>query len=331
MFFRPLLFSTIVLSALFCAAQYNTMDPLAEGARFRATLSGTIRDTTNHPIDGARIDVLDLQSGREVATAYSFSTGQFQVSNLPQGEYEVVASAGIVESRTRLQLDTDRDIQVRLPVNTMPDAASSPTVSLSQMKVPGRARRLFQKAQDAFRKARLNDAFSLVQKALGIYPDYAQALTLRGILRMQQGDARSAEPDLEKAIQLDYGDEMSYSALACLLNNQGEYDRAAQTLDRGMSLNPKSWQAHMEMARALIGKKNFGGAMRSLDRADTFAPPNVAITHLFRAEALVGLKNYDGAAKQLQAYLEKSPNGPEAADARRELEQLKQVTEAAKR
>jgi tetratricopeptide (TPR) repeat protein len=188
---------------------------------------------------------------------------------------------------------------------------------------------LLQKAQDAFHKARLNDAFGFVQKALGIYPDYAQALTLRGILSMQKGDPQSAEPDLEKAIQLDYGNDMSYSALACLYNNKGEYNRALKVLDHGITLNPKSWQGYLEMARANIGNKDYGAAIRNLDRAESFAPASTGLTHLFRAEALFGLKDVQGAVKQLEAYLTIEPSGPTADLARQKLAQIKPLAAAA--
>jgi tetratricopeptide (TPR) repeat protein len=334
MFFRPLVLLTILTSALFSAAQINLDNvPGASSSQFPSSISGRVQDTSNHGIDGARISVVNLQSGQEVATAYTFGNGGFQINNIPEGQYEVVATSGIVEGRTRVDLNSDRELIVRLPVDNSDTAgrSNSPTVSLTQMKVPGKARRLLQKAEDAFHKARLEDAFGLVQKALGVYPDYAQALTLRGILSMQKGDPKSAEPDLQKAIQLDYGDDMSYSALACLYNNKGEYDRALKILDHGIALNPKSWQGYLEMARANIGKQDFGAAIRSLDRAESFAPPSTGLPHLFRAQALLGMNDVAGAVKQLETYLTVEPNGPSAEMARQRLAQLKAFTAAAVR
>jgi Tfp pilus assembly protein PilF len=87
------------------------------------------------------------------------------------------------------------------------------------MKVPGKARKLFQKAMSAFRKAKLDDAFSFVQQAIGMYPDYAQALALRGVMNMQRGETEKAEPDLQKAVELDYSDDITYVALASLYNS----------------------------------------------------------------------------------------------------------------
>lgn len=329
MFYRPLLLLSIVISGLCCWAQSGGFSDPFSSLPFHTNLTGYVRDTADQPISGARIDVFDNTSGRNVANTFSAANGFYAISNLRRGSYEIVASSGLTEQRTRLEVTGDQDLTFRLPLATANPGNSNGTVSLSQMKVPGKARRMLEKAEEAFHKMRLDDAFGFVQKALTEYPDYAKALTLRGILHMQQGDNKDAQPDLEKAVQLDYGDDLGFIALASLYNNEGEFDRAEQTLEHGMSLNPKSWQAGMEMARAQIGKKDFGAAIRSLDRVQPLAPPTLSVMHLFRAQALIGLKDYHSASSELETYLSKSPEGPNSDQARTTLAQIREVTESA--
>ncbi len=331
MFYRPLLLLSIVISGLCCWAQSGSFSDPFSAVPFHTSLTGYIRDTADQPISGARVDVFDNNTGHNVANAFSGANGFFEISNLRRGSYEIVASSGVTEQRTRLDITGDQDLTLRLPLAINTPGNSNGTVSLSQMKVPGNARRMLEKAEEAFHKMRLDDAFGFVQKALTEYPDYAKALTLRGILHMQQGDNKDAQPDLEKAVQLDYGDDLGFIALASLYNNEGQFDRAEQTLQHGMSLNPKSWQAGMEMARAQIGKKDYGAAIRSLDRAQPAAPPTMSIMHLLRAQALIGLKNYHDASTELETYLAKSPEGPNSDQARTTLAQLREVTESARK
>ncbi|MGZ4789957.1 MAG: tetratricopeptide repeat protein [Terriglobales bacterium] len=296
--------------------------------QFRSTVSGVVHDTADRPVNGARIDLVDLNTGHSMVGTYTFTNGTFHIDNLRRGSYELVVTSGLAEQRVQVDLDGDREVTIRLSTAQV-SAGDTATVSVSQMKVPGKARRMLQKAEEAFRKARLDEAFGFVQKALGMYPDYAKALTLRGILNMQKGDNKDAQPDLEKAVQLDYGDGMGFIALASLYNNQGMFDRAQQTLDHGMSLNPNAWQVHMEMARAQIGKGDFAAAVRSLDRAMPVAPPTVSVLHLLRAQALIGIQAYSDAINELQSYLEKSPEGANSDQARSTLAQLKGFTETA--
>ena len=329
MVYRPLILLSIVIAALACCAQSDPYADQLSTISFRSTLTGTVRDYSGRPVNGARVDLVDTTSGRTVPGSFTFANGSFAIENLRHGTYEVIVTAGVAEERVHIDFSSDREVNVRLSMNPV-NTGSTSTVSLSQMKVPGKAQRLLQKAEDAFRKARLDDAFRFVQKALVVYPEYAKALTLRGILHMQKGDNAEAQPDLEKAVQLDYGDDMSFIALAALYNNEGLFQRAEQTLEHGLSMNAQSWQASMEMARAQIGQSDYAAALKSLDRAIAAAPANVTIVHLFRAQALIGLKSYGDAIHELESYLEKSPDGPNSDKARTTLAQLKEVETASK-
>jgi predicted Zn-dependent protease len=265
--------------------------------------------------------LLDLNTGRVLASTYTFANGSFEFPGLEAGRYEVVATFGVNEARSRLDLSGDRDVSLNISTPRA-DKSQGSTVSVSQMKVPGKARKIFDKAMAAFRKAQLDDALSLVQKALGMYPDYAQALTLRGVLNMRKGDNHQAQPDLEKAVELDDSDDMGFVALASLYNNQKRYDEASRILQRGMTLHPDSWQAQMELARAEVGRKNADAALRALAKCEAHVPAEVYYPHLIRAQALIMQKNYQFAVTELEAFLAKEPNGPNSEPARNMLKQL---------
>jgi tetratricopeptide (TPR) repeat protein len=336
MFYRPLSLLTIVTFTLCCWAQLpgigmqgngpqRSFDSPISEAPFTSSIGGIVHDMSGHPVDNARVEMVDPDTGRSVALVYTQPDGRFLIGGLRNHAYELVATAGTVETRSRVDAMMDNNLSIRLPMNAPVDGNQA-AVSVTQMKVPGKARKLLQKAEQAFKRSRLNDAFGFVQKALTCYPNYAKALALRGILNMQKGDDHAAQPDLEKAVALDYTDDTSVVALASLYNNEGQYDRAQQTLDHGMALNPNSWQVKLEMARSQIGKKDYGAAISSLDRAAALAPPQVSLVSLYRAQALIGLKDYKGAIDQLQAFLNKSPNDVNSAEARNILTKLQKFT-----
>jgi predicted Zn-dependent protease len=322
MLFRSSLLLLIVFAGTFAFAQGLPIHTYDFG--YRAYLSGSVHDPSGNPISNARIEVQDPMNGHTVAVAYSATNGSFQTENIPRGQYEVVVSLGISQSHSHLDLDSPRDQDFQLALNQgVAQAGDRQSVSLSQMKVPGHARKLFEKAISAFRAAHLDDAFSLVQKALVSCPNYAQALTLRGILSLQKGDTKSAEPDLEKAVELDYSDSTSFVALASLYNTEGKYDDAVKVLDRGLSMHPDSWQAWMESARAQIGRKHYDDALKALARGDRYFPADNTYIYLYRAQALVGVKNYPAAIGELETFLTREKSGPNVEVAQRTLGQLK--------
>lgn len=333
MLHRVLSLLSIVFISTLVFAQYNNIGSYAglEPTGLREAISGTLRDRAGHPVSGARVEVSDLNSGRNLATTYSSASGAFELNGIRGGLYEVVVTSGVTEVRTRVEGGFARDLTLTIPVNQDSDGNTrSAAVSASQMKVPGKARKLFQKALEAFHKARADDAFSFVQQALGTYPDYAKALALRGVLNLQRGDTQRAEPDLEKAVELDYTDDASFVALASLYNTQKKYDDALRVLDRGMVMHPTLWTGLLETARAQNGKHQFDQALVSLAKADKVLPTDVNCQHLFRAQAFIGLKNYSPAIAELQAYLSKEPEGPNAKMAQQTLAELQQVEEAKK-
>ncbi len=334
MFVRPLFLVSIVLAAVTASAQYGPLvENVGPGASHYA-VSGVVRDNHNNGLSGIRVELQSTETGRTVASALTWGNGTFEIPNVPKGQYEIVAYSGLHEARYRIEYPSCGDLTLRLPVDSGADtsAGDASSVSLSQMKVPGKARKLFQKAMSAFRMAKLDDAFSFVQQALGMYPDYAQALALRGVMNMQRGETQKAEPDLQKAVELDYSDDITYVALASLYNTEGKFDNALQILERGMSVHPNSWQALSEKARAEIGKREYDSALKSLAKAEHYAPPNIAYLHLFRAKALTGINNRTGAVAEVEKYLEMEPNGNNAVAARKMLAQLKGApTEEAKK
>ena len=333
MFLRLLFLVSIVLAAVAAPAQYGPLNQNIGPVASHYAVSGVVRDTRNNALSSVRVELQSTVSGRTVASTYTFGDGSFQITDVPQGQYEVVATSGLHEVRSRIDYPGCGDLILRLPTDTAADADAGDrnSVSLSQMKVPGKARKLFQKAMSAFRKAKLDDAFSFVQQAIGMYPDYAQALALRGVMNMQRGETEKAEPDLQKAVELDYSDDITYVALASLYNSEGKFDSAIQILDRGMSVHPNSWQALSEKARAEIGKQEYDSALKTLAKAEHYAPPTIAYMHLFRAQALWGIQNTAGATEEVEKYLELEPNGSNAEVARKMLVRLKAPAEEAKK
>jgi tetratricopeptide (TPR) repeat protein len=333
MFFRPLFLVPIVLAAVTAAAQFPSVDNTVNSFGFHNVVSGSVRDSNNKPVSGVRVELQDPLSGRTLATTYTYGNGNFELRDVPKGQFEIVATSGLHEARARLDYPGAGEVNLRLPLEASADGSvgSKTSVSMSQMKVPGKARKLFQKAMDAFRMAKLDDAYSFVQKALGLYPDYAQALTLRGVMNLQRGNTQSAEPDLQKAVELDYSDDMSFVALASLYNTEGKFDKALQILDRGMSVHPNSWQALLEKARAEVGTHQYDDALKTIAKAQNYAPPAAAYLHLFRAQALLGQRNVPGAITEIQTYLAKEPQGENAEVARKMLVKLGAAAEEAKK
>lgn len=269
------------------------------------------------------MELRDLSNGTLVNSAYTSASGSFEFVQINPGSYEVAALSGLNECKERIEVgSTPVTIDMRLPVSTRPTDGSNPNVvSVQDYKVPEKARNECRKAQDAAAKSKIAEASNHLKKALEIYPNYAEALTLRGLLKLDQKDLSGAMADLQQAIQTDDKYGLAYIGVGAVMNINSKFDEAIRALERAESLSPNAWQAYFEMGRSLIGKSSFPEALRQLDRAESLAPTEVSLVHLAKAHALMALRMYSDAATELEIYLRKSPSGPNSPLARQMLEQ----------
>jgi tetratricopeptide (TPR) repeat protein len=212
-------------------------------------------------------------------------------------------------------------VNLRLANDTPQDGVQGNSISVAQYKVPGKARDEYNKAHAALEKQKTDDAIKHLEKALSIYPDYADALTLRGVLELNQRNPEAAIADLDKAIKADGNYAMAYLVMGSALNMQAKFDDAIRALERGESLAPDSWQAHFEMGKAYIGKADYPAALKHLERALNMSPAEYPLIYLLQAHALLAMKQYPEAMSALESYLQKEPAGPNRAEAERMLEQ----------
>jgi Flp pilus assembly protein TadD len=332
---RPaILFTLVLVLSVVSAAQIPgppwagqglSTNTVADGrSPNRATLIGSVRTFDNHPVANARVEVRDISSASGATSTYTSTSGDFEIDDLPAGTYEVIAYMGISEVHQQLIVQSARNfVTLRMGSNTNSEAGGSNTVSVQQFQVPGKARDAFRKAQAYADQLKLDEARKYIAKALSIYPQYAEAMALRGILKLDVNQPQDAAADLEQAVHFDSGYPVAYIALGAAYNMLSRFDDALRAIDRGLALSPMSWQAYFEMGKAYVGKGDFANAVKQLDKAQDLAPPKFALVHLVKAHALLGVKDYTDAMSELQAYLNRDPSGPKSEQARQTLERLR--------
>jgi len=293
--------------------------------RDNGAISGTVQDIHNNPLKDVLVELTN-GSGVVINSTYTSVSGYFEFSRVAQGTYVVVATAGLQQSSEHVESNGfSNTVALRLQTSEKPeDGVKGSAISVAQYKVPGKAREEYHKARNAAEKGKDEEADKHLAKALEIYPNYADALTLQGVLALNQHNAEAAIADLDKAIKADSNCAMAYMVMGSALNMQGKFDDALRALERGESLAPDYWQAHFEMGKAYIGKSDYQAALGHLQRAQAMAPKDYALIYLLQAHALLAMKQYPEAMSALQTYLQKDPSGPN----RQEAEKLLEKTQA---
>lgn len=306
------------MSAAVAFAQYPTLHNAAG-----STLSGMVVTSDGHPVRDARVEVHDLLNGSEITSGYTLPNGAFTFNDIPGGHYEIRVVSGLQEARERVDLEhTNQQITLHVSDGNTP-AGGGATISVTEMQVPSKAKKEYEKAQEAFAKRKLDEARSHCDKSLAIAPTYSRALSLSALLNLSDNKLEDAAKQAEQAVKSDYGYAMGYVVLGAIYNAMQRYDDAIRTLDHGVPLAPTSWQANFELAKALLGKGDYQRSLASVDRAMQTAPDNYAPLHLVRAHILLSLKAYPDAMVELEKYIGDDPNSADTADARKTLDQVK--------
>jgi tetratricopeptide (TPR) repeat protein len=288
------------------------------------SISGSVQTADGQPVSDARVE-LRSNTGTVASSGYTNSTGRFEFQNIAVGTYEIVADSGVDEARDSVSVQGDlATVSLRLPrVGGSSSAGNNSTVSVAQMKVPEKARDEDKKAREYLQKHDVAAAWKHVAKALQITPQFASALTTRALLELDNNQSDAAIADLEKAVQFDAGYGLSFLVLGSAYNQLQRFDDAIRALDHGVALMPNYWQGYFELGKAYLGKNDLAHAQAQLDRCKQHAPPDYAPLHLVRANLELALKNFPAAMTELEAYLDRDPNGANSTQARKTLGEVK--------
>lgn len=308
----------------FAQDEMRRLSNLAGGGNTTGSLAVTVRDSNGGPVPDARVEIRESQRGMTVASGYTNSSGFLELANLPLDTYDVAIVKGLTEVRERVDVrSVGATMSAQMGEAGDPRIGGKSTVSVAQFKVPGKARKEYQKATDAVKERKLEEAEKRVAKALEIYPKYADALTLRAIFKMDRNELESAAKDLDDALQYDPANATAYFVYGANFNLRSKFDEAIQSLERGVTLNPAGWQGYFELGKAYVGKQNYKQALKYLDKAQSFAQMEYPAIHLVKAHALLAMKDYSPAMDELQAFLDKSPQDPRSPEARKMLDEVK--------
>ena len=115
-------------------------------------------------------------------------------------------------------------------------------------------------------------AHRLVDEALKVKPDHAEAIALRGVIAMTGEKFDEAVANLEMAKTINPDLEMIYYNLARTYRKLGKLDLAENAARRAIELNPKNFQAHGELSNILYRNGRRGDAIRHMAEAIRINP-----------------------------------------------------------
>jgi Tfp pilus assembly protein PilF len=287
----------------------------------RSTIEGSVLiDGMTQPAARIRVDVKAVSGGGAVTT-FTDSSGRFQAPAQGTGSVIVaVQEDGYepVEQRVEVGFQGSTSgvlITLRKLKASLVDRGGY-TVSIHDLKVPGKARREFEKGIARLQKNDIEGSLSHFKEATNAFPNYYEAYYQIGLADLELRRGNDAEQALQRSIDLSGGGYAEPQfALGALLCERQSYQEAERVLRRAIEVDGNSWRGHFFLGQALFGQNRLAEAEKSaqevlLRRSDAAsAYILLANIHIRRQEYILGIKDLD-------TYLSLRPEGASSERAR---------------
>jgi tetratricopeptide (TPR) repeat protein len=302
-----LLLGLLVCTPIACAQ-------IASSDRHTIEIFGTVlAKGGNRPIDGVIVNIRLLTGGRFTSVLTDWS-GRFHVQGLNPGTYEIVVEeAGYEPTRETLQLLHGPSLPLELYLkasNPSPVRRTDYTVSVRELRIPGKARNAFEKGLE--RLAKNDPVASRTQfvRATAEFPDYYEAYYHMGVADFRLGREEEAALAFQKAIDLSGGRyAWAQFALGLLLCRRGEYAEAETVIRRGLDVDGSTATGHLFLSDALFHLNRLEEAEKSAHEA-LLRKPGFASAYLVLANVHARKGEYGMQLHDVDAYLKLEPDGP---------------------
>ena len=212
------------------------------------------------------------------------------------------------------------------------DSAPGATISLTTLAAPPDARSAYERGQKDIARGKLADAEKELNKAVGVYPDFAAAWSMLGEVRRQQANAPSAKEAYLRAITADPQFVSPYFGLAILAVHEKNWAEVLKYTGETLRLNASLYPlAYMYNGAANYYSGNLEAAEKSvrafekLDKDHRNPDSSLLLSNILLAE-----NDYAGAGSALEAYLKLIPDAPNAVEIKKQLKELNDMNLAKK-
>jgi Flp pilus assembly protein TadD len=290
------------------------------------TIEGVVRVEGGTAVHGAAI--VRLYKRQElVAETVAGTDGRFRFHEVTSGRYRLTAqlegyrpvedSVEVADRGTGFQR-----VEIRMrPIgeaNTIPD---SPTVSVAELKIPEKAWNEYTRGETDLQEGKYAKAIGHFHKAIERHPPFVRAWQGLGIACRCANDAAGAERAFRECLRLDPRNLLARLHLAevCAATARGEEARGI--LEETVLFFPEEGEPRVDLGRLdyLAGRLDEAEAHWRRAVSLQHTEPDV---HLLLAKLYRQRKQYQRMATELEAYLEKAPDSPQAPKVRAALEQL---------
>ena len=197
-------------------------------------------------------------------------------------------------------------------------------VSLTALKAPEEAQKAYGKGVVAMTDKKWSAAQKNFERAVEIYPQYAQAWSDLGEVLREQSKTVEAGAAWKRALEADPKYIKAYLQLTRLALEEKRMEEAAGFAERALAMNPIEFPAiYFYDAAANYNLRRLDQAEKSVRRAiDLDSHHQIPRAEVLLGSVLAAKGDRRGAVEHLRKYLEMSPKAIDAAEVHRTIAKL---------
>jgi len=304
-------------------AQVSNFDAASTSVSASGEISGIVRtQADNRPASQVLVNLRSGSAGisRNLLTDIN---GRFEIRGLPSDTYEIIVEEpGYEPYRTTAQLSgRSAELVVYLkPLSTGQKDGNGSTVSVRELRIPGKARDEYRKGLQLLEKQDPAGSLTHFTKAVQASPEFYEAVYHKGVAEMRLGHRDEAMQAYQAAIDLSGGRfAWAQFAVGYLLCQEGKPEEAEKIIRRGLELEENFPEGYVLLGNTLMHLNRWDEAEKSLQEA-LIRDPNFADAYLVRSNISARKKDYTARLQDLNTYLRLEPAGPASESVRQARE-----------
>jgi tetratricopeptide (TPR) repeat protein len=265
--------------------------------------------------------------------------GRFRFRNLRSGNYYILAEPGVNDYERQTQRVEVRPFNERrggggevFRVDIVMKAreaakASKPNLSTATkgvifyQSVPDVAKKEYLSAVKLLDKGSFDMAVASLNRAIGVFPDYYDALELLGNEYVKRNEYKSALPVLSRAVEINKDGWRGFYALGIAQYELNQREDGIRSLKRAVELNPDSANTNMWLGIALAqNSETRSEAIETLKKVTQLAGNSIPAAYFYLGGLYGKTNQYSEAAKAFEDFLKAAPEAGER-------EKIKQLIE----
>ena len=317
--------SVFLFLAIGSSAQMNTN---TQGGNYK----GMVRYENNAPASYIKIEIWS-DGGTFRTIVNTDDQGRFAVSapfSVIQYKVEI---PGYRPAYGRDDLSTSGRANELITLKALPGTVppGSPAAPFDERiaAIPAEAKKEFDAGQKAVNANDFAGAIPHLQKAVTIYPSYAEAYTMLGLSQMQTQQGPQAEASLTKAVQIEDKMPQAQYLLGMLLAMTNRANLAEKPFLRFAELDPANPDAHFELAKTEFALNKFDQSEMHARKAIELKEKNPGV-EVVLAYSLLRQKKAPEAKEAFKQYLKLDPNSPMKADVEKTIAMIDEHEKEAK-